>query len=157
MCIQAICLNHCAISVDVMATIVTVYLYCFTWRLVTYVRRRTSRAPSPRHDVAGQSIDIDLFEAEIRCEASLGGRRNPAQSRNSPQLERWPVDVQSLTQTTRKRVAVPPQWPMIGWSASGPAALDAITATSNRVRTSRTRMPVIALRAKWLSQLDAKT
>ena len=153
MCVLEIRRTHCATSVDVMSTKITVYDYCFTWRLVTYVRRRTSSAPRPRHDGAGPSIDIDLFEAEIRCEASLGGRRNPAQLRNSPQLERWPVDVQSLTQT--KCVAVPPQW--IGWSASGPAALDAITATSNRVRTSRTRMPVIALRAKWLSQLDAKT
>ena len=148
MCVLGIRLTHCATSIDVMRTKITVYDYCFTWRLVTYVRRRTSSAPRPRHDGAGPSIDIDLFEAEIRCEASLGGRRNPAQLRNSPQLERWPVDVQSLTQT--KRVAVPPQW--IGWSASGPAALDAITATSNRVRTSRTRMPVIALRAKWLTQ-----
>ena len=76
-------------------------------------------------------------------------RRTPALLRNSPRLERWQVDVQ-LTQT--KRVAVPPHWQWIGWSASGPAALDAITATSNRVRTSRTRMPVIALRAKWLTQ-----
>ena len=68
-------LNHCTTSVDVMCTKVTVYVYCFTWWLVTYVRRRTSRAPRPRHDVAGPSIDTDLFdsEAEIRCEASLGG------------------------------------------------------------------------------------
>ena len=75
MCILDICLNHwhCVTSVDVTATIVTVYVYCFTWRLVTYVRRRTSRAPRPRHDVTGQSIDIDLLEAEICSEASLGG------------------------------------------------------------------------------------
>ena len=71
-------------------------------------------------------------------------RQTQALLRNSPRLERWPVDVQ-LTQT--KRVAVLPQW--IGGQASG-QALDAITATSNRVRTSR--MPVIALRAKWLTQ-----
>ena len=73
MCISGIRLNHCATSVDVMPTIVTVYIYSFTWRLVTYVRRRTSRAPRPRHDVAGPSINIDLFEAEISGEASLGG------------------------------------------------------------------------------------
>ena len=94
MCILDIRLNHCATSVDVMATIVTVYVYCFTWRLVTYVRRRTSRAPRPRHDVADPSIDIDLFEAEIRGEASLGGAdvaANSGRLRNSPQLERWSV------------------------------------------------------------------
>ena len=74
MCISYIRLNHCTTSVDVMVTIVTVYVYCFTWRLVTYVRLRTSCAPRPpgHHDVAVQSIDIDLFEAEIRGEASLG-------------------------------------------------------------------------------------
>ena len=74
MCIPAIRLNHCATSVDVMATIVTVYVYCFTWRLVTNVRRRTSRAPRPRHDVAaGPSLNMDLFKAEVGGEAGLGG------------------------------------------------------------------------------------
>ena len=51
----------------------TLYAYCFTWRLVTYVRRRTSSSPAPRHDVAGPSINMDLCEAEVCCESSLGG------------------------------------------------------------------------------------
>ena len=71
-----------------MITKVTVYVYCFTWRLVTYVRRRTSSAPRPRHDGAGPSIDIDLFEAEIRCEASLGGADVAA---NSGPIEEQPT------------------------------------------------------------------
>ena len=49
-----------------------VYYIHFTWRLVTYVRRRTSRPPSPRHHVAGPSLDIDLLKAEIGGEAGLG-------------------------------------------------------------------------------------
>ncbi len=64
--------NHYATSMIVIETKVTVYLYCFTWRLVTYGRRRTSGAPRPRHDVAGQIINIDLFKAEVHCEAGLG-------------------------------------------------------------------------------------
>ena len=40
---------------------------------MTYVRRRPSRAPRPRHDVAGPSINMDLVEAEVRREDSLGG------------------------------------------------------------------------------------
>ncbi len=36
--------------------VVIVYIYCCTWRLVTYVWRRTSRPPRPRHDVAGPSL-----------------------------------------------------------------------------------------------------
>ena len=71
-----------------MPTIVTVYVYSFTWRLVTYVRRRTSRAPRPRHDVAGPSIDMDLFEAEIRGKASLGGADVAA---NSGPIEEQPT------------------------------------------------------------------
>ena len=47
-------------------------IYYSTWRLVTYVRRRTSRPPSPRHHVAGPSLDIDLLKAEIGGEAGLG-------------------------------------------------------------------------------------
>ncbi len=30
-----------------------------------YFRRKTSRSPRPRHDVASQSINMDLFEAEV--------------------------------------------------------------------------------------------
>ena len=41
---------------------------------MTYVRRRTSRPPAPRHDVPRQpeSLNMDLFEAEIGGEAGLG-------------------------------------------------------------------------------------
>ena len=49
-----------------------IYIYRCTWRLVTYVRRGPSHAPRPRHDVAGPSINMDLVEAEVRREASLG-------------------------------------------------------------------------------------
>ena len=48
--------------------------------LVTYVSRRTSHAPRPRHDVAGQCINMDLCEAEVSCEASLGGADVAARS-----------------------------------------------------------------------------
>jgi hypothetical protein len=66
MCIAASCLNHYASSMLACCTIVTVYVYCCsTWlgRLVT--RRRTSSTPCPPgcHDVAGPSINMDLFKA----------------------------------------------------------------------------------------------
>ena len=67
------CLDLCSNSVVVIESIVTVYDYCFTWRLVTYIRRRTSSAPAPRHDVAGPSINMDLCEAKVCGESSLGG------------------------------------------------------------------------------------
>ena len=67
-----------------------------------------------------------------------------ADVRNSPRLESLPV-FEQLTQTKR----VTPHW--IGGPASGPA-LDAITATSNRVRM----MQLIALRAKWLTNRLAR-
>jgi hypothetical protein len=44
--------------------------------VVPYVWRGTSRPPHPRHDVAGPSLNMDLFKAEICGEAgpgSLGG------------------------------------------------------------------------------------
>ncbi len=47
-------------------------IYYLIWRLVTYVRRRTSRPPSPSHHFAGPSLDIDLLKAEIGGEAGLG-------------------------------------------------------------------------------------
>ena len=57
---------------------VSVYIYCWTWRLVTYVRRRPSRALRPRHDVAGPNINMDLVEAEVRRKASgCGGGLQP--------------------------------------------------------------------------------
>ncbi len=50
-----------------------VYEYCSTWRLVTYVWRRTSRPTRPRHDVAGPSLHMDLFKSKPSGEAVLGG------------------------------------------------------------------------------------
>ncbi len=47
-------------------------VYYLTWRLATYVLRRSSRPPSPRHHVAGLSLDMDLLKAEIGSEAGLG-------------------------------------------------------------------------------------
>ncbi len=61
-------------------TIVTVYDYCCTSRLVTYVWRGTSSLPRPRHDIAGQSLNMDLFKAEVHGEAGLGGADMAAQS-----------------------------------------------------------------------------
>ncbi len=40
---------------------------------MTYVLRGTSRPPRPRHDIAGQSLNMDLLKAEVRGEAGLGG------------------------------------------------------------------------------------
>ncbi len=50
--------------------------------MVTYVRHRTSSPPRPRLDVAGQSLNIDLFKAEIGCklETGLGGEDVAAHS-----------------------------------------------------------------------------
>ena len=49
--------------------------------MVTYVRRGTSSPPRPRHDVAGPSLNMDLFEAETGGEAGLGGADVAAHSR----------------------------------------------------------------------------
>ena len=72
-CIRSSWLNHYASSVDGSGVICIVYVYCTAWRLVTYVRRRTSRPTRPRHDVSGPSLHMDLFEAETGGEAGLGG------------------------------------------------------------------------------------
>ncbi len=56
--------------------------------LVTYVRRRTSSAPRPRHDVAGPCINVDLCEAEVCSEASLGGADV---AEHSCQIEKQPA------------------------------------------------------------------
>ncbi len=41
---------------------------------MTNLRRWTSCRPTrPRHDVAGPSLNVDLFIAEVGCEAGLGG------------------------------------------------------------------------------------
>ena len=50
-----------------------IYVYCSTWRLVMYVWRRTTRPTRLSHDVAGQSLHMDLFKAETGSEAGLGG------------------------------------------------------------------------------------
>ena len=71
-CIPSSCLNPYASNVLLSMTIVTVYDYCCTWRLVTYVWRGTSRPPRPRPDDAGPSLNMDLFKAEVGGEAGLG-------------------------------------------------------------------------------------
>ncbi len=40
---------------------------------MTYVWRRTSRFPRPRHDIAVPSLNMDLFKAEVGGKAGLGG------------------------------------------------------------------------------------
>ena len=67
-------LNPFVSSADANQNKVKVSIYNSTWRLVTYVSgwRRTSRPPSPRHHVAGPSLDMDLPKAEIGGEAGLG-------------------------------------------------------------------------------------
>ena len=74
-------------------------------------------------------------------------RRTPARLRNSQQLERWQV-AEQLTQTKRVTVTVG------GRASLAVPALDAITATSNRVQT--TWMHVIAFRAKWWTNTHAR-
>jgi hypothetical protein len=71
-CIPLRCLNHYASSVIVIVPIVTVYNYCCTLRLVTYVLALDQQLP-PRHDVAVPSLNMDLFKAEVGGEAGLGG------------------------------------------------------------------------------------
>jgi hypothetical protein len=66
------CLNHYASSVVQIQDIVIAYIYCCTWRLVTNLWRWTSRPTRPRHDVAGLSLNVDLFIAEVSSEAGLG-------------------------------------------------------------------------------------
>ncbi len=73
LCILASCLDHYATSVTKLVSIVIVYVYRLTWRLVSYIWRRTRRAPNPSHDVTGPSLDMDRFKADARGEAGLGG------------------------------------------------------------------------------------
>ena len=65
-------LNRYASSVILIQDIVITYIYCCTWRLVTILLRWTSRPTRPRHDVAGPSLNVDLFIAEVGGEAGLG-------------------------------------------------------------------------------------
>ena len=83
------CLNHFASSVDVIWHTNKVDVYCSTWRLVTYVQRRTSRPTRPHHDVAGQSLHMDLFKTEPRgdSEAGLGGADVAAHWHSGPMEE----------------------------------------------------------------------
>ena len=65
-------LNPSASSADASQNKVKVSIYNSTWMSVRYVWRRTSRPPSPRHHVAGPSLDMDLPKAEIGSKAGLG-------------------------------------------------------------------------------------
>ena len=97
------CPNHCASSIDARYYTIILYVYCSTWRLVMYVRRRTSRPTRPRHDVAEPSLPMDLFKAKTGGGAGQGlgpgreaqmWRRTLARWRKSQRLERWLVAVQ---------------------------------------------------------------
>lgn len=66
-------LDHYATSVDVPDGFCRVFVYIFTFRLVSDVRRRprrSARSPPTSHDVAGpgpdSDIDMDLAEAQVR-------------------------------------------------------------------------------------------
>jgi hypothetical protein len=59
-------LNHCASSVDTLPQITSTF---YTWTLVTYVRRRTSRPPRPRHGLAST---IANSKSVIGCELETG-------------------------------------------------------------------------------------
>ncbi len=43
--------------------------------VVLYIWRRTSSPPRPLHDVAGSSLNMDLFKAKIGDEAGPGSLR----------------------------------------------------------------------------------
>ncbi len=59
--------------------------------LVTYVRCRTSRAPRPRHDIAGPCINMDLCEVEVRGEASLQVGGADVAAHSCRQIEKQPA------------------------------------------------------------------
>ena len=63
---------HTAIfdGIRLLDTELGMYITC---RRVSDVWRGARRATRAGHDVAGQSINMDLCEAEVRCEAGLGG------------------------------------------------------------------------------------
>ncbi len=74
LCILSSCLDHYSTNVIKFVSIVTVFVYCLTWKLVSYIWLRTRRAlRRPSHDVAGPSLDMDRFKAEACGEAGLGG------------------------------------------------------------------------------------
>jgi hypothetical protein len=77
-CIPASCLNHYASSKLVVMLLVIVYVYCCTWMLMMYVLHGSSPLPPrPSQDLAGQSLNMDLFklkaDSEVSVEAGLGG------------------------------------------------------------------------------------
>ncbi len=63
MCITSSCFNHCATSDDVLLTIVTVYVYWFGWWRTSGVA--PAAPPTPRYDVAGPSINMDLLSINM--------------------------------------------------------------------------------------------
>ncbi len=119
-------LSHCASSVDTTEFTVIIYVYCFTWRLVTYVQRRTSSPIRPRHDVVGLSLHMDLFKPRPAAKHWQGWeermwRRILARWRKSQGLERWPVAVHcvQLTPCSDRLTGFAPD-SRIGWP--GPVA-----------------------------------
>ena len=146
-CILSGCLNRCATRVDNMIRRNVVLVNCLPGGWCRTSGAGPAAPPSPAMtspDRASTRISRKPSSAAKQALVALMWRRTPARLRNSPRLESLPV-FEQLTQTKR----VTPHW--IGGPASGPA-LDAITATSNRVRM----MQLIALRAKWLTNRLAR-
>jgi len=109
-------LNPFASSPNANQNKVKVSIYNSTWRLVTYVRRRTSRPPAPA--ITSPARASTLISLKPRSAAKQGleprmWRSTADRWRNSPRLERWPVAVQ-WTQTKRPTGA--------GGTAAGPAS-----------------------------------
>ena len=83
--------NHCASSVNVLLAIVMVcILWCY-WRLVTYVWRRPSRPPRPRHDVAWLSLNMDLSQSQGRRRLGSRRRRHSDVAAHSGPFEEQPA------------------------------------------------------------------
>ncbi len=125
--IASSCHNYYASSIDIICSIVLVYYYCSTWRLVTYVRRGTS---PPTMTSPGRASTWTSLKPRQAAKQDLEARmwlHTPAQWRKSPRLERWPV-AEQLTQTKCVTAGV------TGGPAAGPA-MDAIATTSSRVQT----------------------
>ncbi len=80
-------LIHTAIldGISVLDTELGMYITC---QLVSDVWRWARCATRAGHDVAGPSINMDLCEAEVRCEAGLGGADVAA---HSCQIEKQPA------------------------------------------------------------------
>ena len=146
-CIPTGCLNRYATRVDNMVRRNVVLVNCLPGGWCRTSGAGPAAPPSPvmtSPDRASTRISRKPSSAAKQALVALMWRRTPARLRNSPRLESLPV-FEQLTQTKR----VTPHG--IGGPASG-LALDAITATSNRVRM----MQLIALRAKWLTNRLAR-